>query len=685
MKVEKAKTAGFCFGVREAIAAAKEAALAKKGGKVLTYGPLIHNRAVLSELSKLGISEIGSPEEISAEDTVIIRAHGIGPLTEAAISEKAGRVIDATCPYVKKIHRTVYEAARKGESIIICGDSAHPEVEGIAAYARYGGANPIIYADLETLKMAPPSPEKPVTVVAQTTFDQFIFMQMIDFLKEIVYIYTICPTICAATINHQAEAVELSTRCDAMIVIGGKQSSNTRKLYDLCRLRCPETYLIESAKDLYGIRFGAGCQLVGVTAGASTPDYIIQEVMRTMSENNVFEEMLNESLQEVHSGYVVTGTVVQVTENEIVFNIGYKCDGTMSRAEFGGTEAPLSEQVKTGDQMEVKVVKVGDSEVTLSRRRVIQDKAYEELEAAMESGTVLSGKIVEALDNGIIVDHNSVRVFIPSSLSDIRRVDLKTLVGQDADFRIIRLQRKRGRVMGDRRTVMQEQRAVMREETKQKLSVGARLTGTVKNITNYCAFVDLGGIDGMLHISEMGWGTVRNPNRYVKTGEEIEVEIKSYDPETDRISLTTRFPEANPWIGAEEKYGTGCIVHGKVVRFADFGAFVELETGIDALVHISHISHSFIKHPSEALKIGDEIEAKVIEFNPENKRISLSIRALEPEPEQPAEEEYFEEEPAEEAYEEEIAETVEAEALEEAAPEEEGVNPPEGEETVSEE
>lgn len=350
-----------------------------------------------------------------------------------------------------------------------------------------------------------------------------------------------------------------------------------------------------------------------------------------MSENNVFEEMLNESLKEIHSRDIITATVMQVTDNEIVFNIGYKCDGTMTKAEFGGTDAPLSEQVKVGDTMEVMVVKVGDSEVTLSRRRLVQDRAYLELEQAMENKEVLTGTVTEALDNGIIVMHGEVKVFIPSSLSDLRRIDLKTLVGQEIEYRIIRLQRKRGRIMGDRRTLMAERRDALRQETIQKLVPGAHLTGTVRNTTSYCAFIDLGGIDGMLHISEMGWTAVKSPSRYVKTGDTIEVMVKSYDPETQRISLTTKFPETNPWKDAAEKYAIGNIVTGKVVRFADFGAFVELQKGIDALVHISHLSRNFVKHPSEVLTIGQEIQAKVIDFNADTKRISLSMRELEPE------------------------------------------------------
>ncbi len=352
-----------------------------------------------------------------------------------------------------------------------------------------------------------------------------------------------------------------------------------------------------------------------------------------MSEINTFEELLNESFKEVHSRDIVTGTVVQVTDSEIVLNIGYKCDGTMSREEYGGTDAPLTEQVKVGDVMEVLVVKVGDSEILLSRRRLLQDKTYAELEEAFETKAILTGTVQEAFENGVTVQYKGSKAFIPASLADVRRVDLKTLVGQEVQFRIIRLQRKRNRILGDRRSVLLEELNEKREETLKKLEIGARVNGVVKTLTNYCAFVDLGGIDGMLHISEMGWSVVRHPAHVLKEGQQIEVLIKDMDLENKKISLSTKFPETNPWNGAEEKYAVGSIVEGTVVRFADFGAFVELEKGVDALIHISHLSRKFVKQPSDVLTIGERIQAKIIDLDLDQKRISLSLRDLEPEDE----------------------------------------------------
>ena len=638
MKITVAKTAGFCFGVRNAIKIAQEES--KKSDQIVyTYGPLIHNNDVIRQLESQGVYALEvddhnpdgkAPAEVdfAPGSKVVIRAHGVGEAVYESLKAKGAELVDATCPYVKKIHSIVRKQSEQGKSIIILGDPKHPEVQGIRGWCL---GEPLIYRNEEEILENPPSKDEEYTLVAQTTFDQYKFKKILELFEKMEYNLYMCPTICKATAQHQTEALELAKQSDMMIVIGGKHSSNTRKLYNLCSSQCPLTYFVENAKELSSINFNSDALTVGVTAGASTPDYIIQEVVNKMSENNVFEAMLNESFKEIHSRDIVTGTVVQVAENEIVFNIGYKCDGTMSKAEFGGSDAPLTEQVKEGDTIEVMVVKVGDSEVTLSRRRLVQDRAYMELEQALENKTVLTGTVAEALENGIIVMHGESKVFIPSALADIRRVDLKTLVGQEVEYRIIRLQRKRGRIMGDRRSVMAEQRAALRAETVEKLAEGARLTGTVKNITNYCAFIDLGGIDGMLHISEMGWSAVRNPNRYVKEGEQIEVMVKSYDAETGRISLSTKFPETNPWKDAAEKFAIGNIVTGTVVRFADFGAFVELSKGVDALVHISHLSRKFVKHPSEVLTIGQEVEAKVIDFNEEAKRISLSMRELEPE------------------------------------------------------
>lgn len=346
-----------------------------------------------------------------------------------------------------------------------------------------------------------------------------------------------------------------------------------------------------------------------------------------MSEMNTFEEMLNESFKEVHSGDIVKGTVVSVTDNEVVLNIGYKSDAMMNKEEYSADpNVVLTDEVKVDDELEVMVAKVGDSDILVSRKRLLQNQAYKELEEALENRTVLTGKVSEAFENGAVIFYQNNRVFIPASLLDIHKIDPKSLLGQEVSFRIIRMQKKRGRIMGDRRSVMFDERNAKREETLKKLEVGARMTGTVKNLTNYCAFVDLGGIDGMLHVTEMSWSPVRNPNQVLKVGDTVEVMVKSFDPETKRISLSAKLPENNPWNHVDEKYPVGSIVEGKVVRFADFGAFVSLERGVDGLIHISQLSNKFVKNPADILELGQIVKVKVIDLNMEQKRISLSMR-----------------------------------------------------------
>ncbi|MBR2263876.1 MAG: bifunctional 4-hydroxy-3-methylbut-2-enyl diphosphate reductase/30S ribosomal protein S1 [Firmicutes bacterium] len=662
-EIRLAKTAGFCYGVRNAVEIAEKTA--REAQKtVYTYGPLIHNQSVVEHLQEMGIYSVDSLDALSEGDTVIIRAHGVGRAAYEEMEARGLNVVDGTCPRVQMIHRIVEEQEQARQRILIFGDSAHPEVQGIAGWCK---TPPLIVSEEAELDDLALDLEDPAALVAQTTFNQYKFLKMVEKLKNMGYNKIgVFSTICHATKKHQEEAVALAEQASVMVVIGGKHSSNTRKLYELCKGLCPETYLVEDAKDPAMQEVLASIQLhdgiIGVTAGASTPDYIMQEVLGTMSENKNFEEMLNETFREVHSRDIVKGTVVQVNEAEIVFDIGYKCDGTMTKDEFGGTDEPLEQQVHVGDVIDVMVVKVGDSEVTLSRRRLLQNKANAALQDSLDNKTVLKGVVTESFDNGIVVLYEGVKVFIPASLVDVRRVaDLSTLIGQEVSFRIIRLQPRRRRVLGDRRSVIAEENAAKREETLKTLEIGARVKGTVKTLTNFCAFVDLGGIDGMLHISEMGWNVVRHPNQVLKEGQEIEVLIKDMNLEKNRISLSTRFPETNPWNGVEEEFAVGTVVEGKVVRFADFGAFVELKKGVDALIHISHISRKFVKAPGDVLKIGDIVQAKVIDLNTEQKRIALSLRELEPE--EPAE---FIEEVIDEA-DLDGAEIVE-EVIEEAAP-----------------
>ncbi len=596
---------------------------------------------MLEELERQGIRELGEGMSPAPGDYVIIRAHGVSPEVYRELEAKGARIIDATCPNVERIHKIVAAVEGENEAVLIIGDARHPEIIGICGCCRVPYT--VLSGPEEICEEKLPRNRK-YTVVAQTTFNQYKFKKTLEELKTKEYNYVTCVTICRATSEHQAEALALAESNEFMLVLGSRTSSNTRKLFELCASRCANTYLIEHTEDIpYTLQYpGKRDFTVGLTAGASTPDYFIQEVVNKMSEANVFEEMLNESFVNVRTGEIVTGTVLQVTEGEIVFNIGCKCDGTMTKSEFGGSEAPLTEQVKVGDEMEVQVIKKGDQEVLLSRRRLLENRVRKELNDALENKTVLTGTVVEAIaDKGLLVDYHDTKIFIPASRVDTKRVeDLSAFVGQEVSYKLIPSKNRRDRICGDRRSVIYAERAAKREEALSRIEVGARIPGIVRSVTNYCAFIDLGGVDGMLHLSEMGWKSVRHPGQYCKEGQELEVMVKAFDPETKRISLTTKFPDGNPWANAAEKYAVGSIVKGKVVRFSDFGAFVELEKDIDALIHISQMSKNFIKNPSEALTVGQEIEAKVIDFDAERNRISLSLKGLQTEEaeEAPAEE-----------------------------------------------
>ncbi|MDO5519076.1 MAG: 30S ribosomal protein S1, partial [bacterium] len=435
-------------------------------------------------------------------------------------------------------------------------------------------------------------------------------------------------TICNATEERQGEAKELAKESDAMIVIGGKHSSNTQKLYEISKKECPNTYYIQTLVDLDLERFKS-FRSVGITAGASTPNKIIEEVHTNMSEMS-FEQLLEESLVTIHNGEVVEGTVISVKEDEIVLNIGYKADGIITRNEYTNqSNVDLRDAVKIGDTMEAKVLKVNDGEgqVLLTYKRLAAEKGSKRLEEAFENKEILKAKVSAVVDGGLTVVVDESRVFIPASLvSDSYEKDLSKYKDQEIEFVISEFNPKRRRIIGDRKQLIVKERAAKQKELMEKISVGMTVEGTVKNVTDFGAFIDLGGVDGLLHISEMSWGRVENPKKIFKVGETVKVLIK--DIQGTKIALSLKFADTNPWATAEEKYAVGNVVTGRVARMTDFGAFVELEAGVDALLHVSQISKEHVEKPADALTVGQEITAKVVDFNLEDKKISLSVKAL---------------------------------------------------------
>lgn len=625
MKIKVADSAGFCFGVQRAVDLVyKEIS---NGLPIYTYGPIIHNDEVVEDLRKKGVKVIETLEELKdlPKGTIIIRSHGISRKVYDEISSYGHNIKDATCPFVKKIHNIVNKQDER--HIIIVGNPGHPEVQGIMGWCNN---NYTVVEDIEGAMNFNLPLDVKICIVAQTTYNYNRFQDLVEIISKKGYDIFVLNTICNATQSRQQEAYELAKKSDAMIVIGGKQSSNTRKLYEICKKECENTYYIQKLDDL-DLNSFKSFRNVGITAGASTPHNIIKEVLTVMSEKS-FEQLLEEeNVVEINNGDVVEGIVLGVKEDEIILNIGYKSEGIITRNEYTNTpNLDLTTVVKPGDKMEAKVLKVNDGEgqVALTYKRLAAEKGNKRLEEAYNNKEVLTAKVAAVLKGGLSVIIDEARVFIPASLiSDTYEKDLSKYAGQEIEFVITEFNPRKRRVIGDRKQLIVAKKEEMKKELFEKIQVGMTIEGTVKNITDFGAFIDLGGADGLLHISEMSWGRVDNPKKLFKVGDTVKAFVK--DIQGEKIALSLKFEDQNPWLTAEEKYATGNVVSGVVARMTDFGAFVELEPGIDALLHVSQISKEHVEKPSDVLSIGEEITAKVVEFNKEDKKISLSVKALE--------------------------------------------------------
>ena len=499
-----------------------------------------------------------------------------------------------------------------------------------------GGNTAVILESPEEARAAELDTEKDYAVVVQTTFRQSKFDDMLAILRQKGLKMEISQTICSATEKRQKEAMELSQNVDKMIVIGDKKSSNTQKLVEICKKNCENTVHIETICDLVLKTFKKDDR-IGITAGASTPPAIIKEVVVTMSEiENVnveevsFEQMLEDSLVTLHTGDVVKGTVIQVVGEEVSVNLGFKSDGVIPRGEFSrDTTVVPSQVVQPGDEIEVFVVRVndGDGNVLLSRKRIEEQKGMEDIEKAFNEKTVVTGTVTDVVKGGLIAVVNGVRVFIPSSQVSNRFIeDLSVFKGQELEFNIIEMDRVKRRIIGGRKDLVEKEIAAKKAALFETIAVGSKIAGTVSRLTDFGAFVDLGGVDGLIHISEMSWGRISNPREVLKEGQEVEVFVLDVDKEKGKISLSLKDADKNPWKLAADKYAVGSIVEGKVVRMVPFGAFVELEPGVDGLVHISQIANKHVVKPEDELKVGEIINVKVLEVNSDQKKISLSKR-----------------------------------------------------------
>ena len=621
MKINIAKSAGFCFGVKRAVDTVYKESSKKN---VYTFGPIIHNDEVVADLERQGVHVINDSKEFKSlsEGTIIIRSHGVSKAIYEEILNAGLDLVDATCPFVRKIHKIV---ERDGRVIIIIGNNHHPEVEGIMGWCQ---THPIVIENREQAEGVELDADAKISIVSQTTFNYNKFQDLVEIISEKGYDINVFNTICNATEERQTETRELAKKSDAMIVIGGRHSSNTQKLFEISKKECSNTFYIQTKNDLNMEDF-SNIGMLGITAGASTPNNIIKEVHESMAEMS-FDQMLEESFKTIRNGEVVQGTIIDVKEDEIILNIGYKADGIISRNEYSNDQnLDLTTVAKVGDEMEAKVLKVNDGEgqVLLTYKRLKAEKGNKRLEEAFNNHEVLKAPVAKVLDGGLSVVVEDTRVFIPASLvSDSYEKNLKKYDGQEIEFVITEFNPRKRRIIGDRKQLLVAEKKAKQEALFAKIEAGMTVEGTVKNVTDFGAFIDLGGADGLLHISEMSWGRVENPKKVFTVGEKLNVLIK--DIQGEKIALSLKFPETNPWLHADEKYAVGNEVTGKVARMTDFGAFVELEPGVDALLHVSQIAKEHIEKPSDVLKVGQEVTAKVVDFKKDDRKISLSIKAL---------------------------------------------------------
>ena len=642
MSITVAKSAGFCFGVNRAINIVNN--LLDKNVKVSTLGPIIHNMEVVNELESRGCKAVSSIDEVENGATLVIRSHGVPKYVIDKLVENGVKYEDATCPFANPDN--------KDGIVLIAGNSVHPEVEGIIGHCStechtFKNSEEIdeIYSNI--LK----TNNKQVFVVAQTTFDTKEWKKCVKKIKKLCTNAKIFDTICNATSVRQTEADLLAAQSDFMVVIGDRHSSNTGKLFDICKRQCDNTVLIETADELNANQVSVA-EKIGVTAGASTPARIIKEVLDTMSEiksgvtngEESFEALLEESLKNLNTNERVMGTVLSIAPNEVQVDVGRKQTGFIPANELSNDpNAKPEDIVKVGDEIELLIMKTNDQEGTimLSKRRVDAAKGWEILESKVDSQEILTGKVTEAVKGGVIVIYNDVRVFIPASQATATREEsLEDLVGKEVQFRLIEVSQRgrRKRAIGSIRSVLKEQRAAQREEFWKNCEIGKRYTGVVKSLTSYGAFVDLGGVFGMIHISELSWTHIKHPSEVVNVGDTVEVYVKDINEETKKISLGFKNADENPWEILKNQYPEGTVVKATIVGLTSFGAFANIIPGIDGLIHISQIANKRIEKPADVLSVGETVEAKITAIDFDKKRVSLSMRALLPEDEQaPAE------------------------------------------------
>lgn len=648
MELVVSKYLGYCFGVNRAITTLFQTIDACPDRKYYTYGPIIHNKRIIDQLARRGVSVIDDISLAEPGSLVFIRTHGVAGSVLRALSERGVEYVDLTCPYVQKIHNV----AKESDLLLMVGDIRHPEVEGILGDAK---GEYVAVKTLEELKrVLRADPRRSFTMVAQTTFNMETWLSMKSYVESFrpseegntdedgipVAAVRVRDTICHSTSDRQREVEEMAKECDFIVVIGDKHSSNTKKLYEIAKNHCSACY-IEDVTELPHCL--SRYKKIGLSTGASTPGSTIEEVINNMiNENNVnnlteedidFAAALEASLQVARVGQRISGTVGVVGTNEIQVELGGKHTGFIPASEFSEEELKT---LKAGDEVEAFVMKVSDVEgtVLLSKKKLDSIKGYEKLEAAKENNEILEGKVVEVVKGGVVVSVNSVRVFVPASLASLRKdTDLESMKNQEVRLRIIELENagRRKRIIGSIRAVLKEEKDAAQAQVWESIEVGKKYVGVVKSLASFGAFVDIGGVDGLVHITDLAWTKLKHPSEIVKEGDSIEVEVKSFDPETRKISLVYKKANEDPWALLPEVHNVGDIIPVTVLKIMPYGAFVSVIPGIDGLVHISQIAPRRLEKVSDVLKVGDVVDAKITEINYETKKISLSIRDALPE------------------------------------------------------
>ena len=674
-----AESSGFCFGVKRAIEMAEQAvddAKAAETGIVYSLGPLIHNDKVVQEMGEKGVCIINSIDEAEPGSTVIIRSHGEPKSTYETAAEKGINIVDATCPFVEKIHKLVSETNKE---VLIVGDPEHPEVKGIRGWCNLHAFGD---ADDPDVCRTNESDANEIFVVAQTTIKQEMLEETVEALRKEGKNVELHNTICSTTTERQKECEQLAKTNDLMIVIGSKNSSNTKKLFEISKKHCNNTFFVENIEDL-PLHAIQKCNKIGTVAGASTPDYTIKEVIANMCENKELTmaellegEDLDKSLKLPRNGEIVTGKVHQVNEGEVIVNLGVKKDGILPKYEASLEEGQtLADVFKVDDEIKAKVIKTddGDGGILLSTKKLEYIANWEEIVKAYEDKSVIEVKVTRTVKGGVIAEYKEFSGFIPlSQLSDHFVVDAEEFVGQTMEVKVFRVDPTKLKAVFSHKMYLSEERQKLVKEIWEKLNVDDVVEGTVMRFTDYGAFIDIGGIDGLLHISEISWGKLKHPQEVLSIGEKVNVKILSMNEEKEKISLGLKQNTPEPWSIIDEKYEIGQVIEGKVVQIKEYGAFIELEPGLDGLVHISEVAHKRVENINNELEVGQTVQVKILEVDKDRKRISLSIReTIEP--------------PTPEEIEAEKAAAAAAKAAEEAAAEEAPVEEAPAEEAPAEE